>query len=135
MLAAPAMLAGCGGSSPEGAVNKYLGAWQAMDWNAYKASVLPGNAKLTRDQEELAKQKFEQIKVKLDGIKMKTEYDKKDKNKAVVNLTDGTITYKATILGKPKEEPQPISKMPKESRPAFDVVKVNGIWYVDMKLG
>lgn len=135
LLIAPFGLAGCAEKSPEGALNGYLSAWQDSDWTAFKESVAPQKRKLSEVQEELAKQKFKQVKVKLDGIKMTTEYDKKDRNKAVVTLTDGKITYTAKVLGENKTETQDIGKMPEKERPYFGVVKVDGTWYVDMDLG
>ena len=57
------VLAGCGGNTPEGAVQNFFNAWQSLNWEAYKNAVNPGQ-KLTKNQEELAKLKFKQIKVK-----------------------------------------------------------------------
>lgn len=136
LLAAPFAAAGCGTDNmPEGALNRYLDAWQDSDWGAYKESITPEKRKLNEVQEELAKQKFEQVKVKLDGIEMTTAYDEEDKNRAVVTLTDGKITYTAKVLGENKTETQEIGKMPEEERPYFDTVKVDGTWYVNMDLG
>jgi uncharacterized membrane protein YvbJ len=135
LVVACATLVGCNSNSPAGAVDKYLSAWQNSDWTAIKASVAPAKRNLTKVQDELAKQKFQQTKVKLDGISTATEYDKNDKNKAVVTLTNGKITYTAEILGKSKTETQDIGKMPVDQRPFFDTVKVNGVWYVNFNLG
>lgn len=132
-LLVPVLMAGCaGGNSAEGAVNKYFSAWQSGDWNAFKATVVP--QQLTKDQEALAKEKFQQVKVKVDGLQSTTEPDKADKNKAKVVLTDGKITYTANILGEKKTETQQVKSLAKESR-TFDVVKVKDTWYVDTKLG
>ena len=135
LLVAPFLAAGCAENTPEGALNKYLGAWQDSDWKAFKESVAPEKRKLNKVQDELARQKFQQVKVKLDGIKMVTAYDKKDKNRAVVTLNDGRITYTAKVLGENKTETQDIGKMPEKERPYFGVVRVDGTWYVDMDLG
>ena len=126
------MLAGCGGNTPEGAVKKYLNAMQSGDWEAYKEAVVP--QELTEEQEELAKGAFEQVKVKVDGIKMTTEYDEKDDNKAAVVFTDGKITYTAKILGENKSETRDMKDVEKENR-TLNTVKVKGTWYVDTKLG
>jgi len=136
LIASFMLLAGCGESNtPAGALDKYLSAWKDSNWAAFKQSVAPVKRNLNKVQDELAKQKFEQVKVGLDGISTETEYDKQDKNKAVVTLTGGKITYTAEILGKKKTETQDIGKMPKDKRPFFDAVKVNGVWYVNMDLG
>lgn len=134
-LATPLLLTGCESNTPEGAVSKFLGAWQDLNWDAYKKSVAPANQKLTKEQEELAKKNFEQIKVKLDNIKMSTTYDQQDKNKAKVDLTGGTITYTAKILGEVQtSKPEDIAKMDPSTRPFYNTVKVDGVWYVDQKL-
>lgn len=132
MLVAGAVLAGCGGSDPESAVRKYFSAWQKSDWGAFKQAVVP--QELTKDQEALAKEKFGQVKVKVDGLKMQTSLDSKSKNRAVVVLTDGKITYSARILGRDQTEVQDMKKVQKEQR-TFTVVNVKGSWYVDTKLG
>jgi hypothetical protein len=89
---------------------------------------------LTKDQEELAKQKFQQIKVKFQDVKMQTKFDPKDKNKATVSLVSGKITDTADILGKQRTDTVDISKMDPNSRPVYDAVQVNGVWYVNTSL-
>jgi len=131
-LTAPALLLGCGGSTPESAVSKYFSAWQAGDWEAFKEAVVP--QKLSKDQEALAEEKFKQVKVKVDGLKMSTEFDKNDSSKANVLLTDGKITYTAKILGETKTDTEDLTKVEKEFR-TYTAVKVDGVWYVDTKLG
>lgn len=135
LIAATALfaLAGCASNTPEGAVQKLLSAWQALDWQAYKTAVTPGQ-KLTKDQEELAKQKFQQVKVKFQDVKTQTQVDPKDKNKATVTLVSGKATYTADILGKQKTEVQDIAKQDPKVRSVYDVVKINGVWYVDTTL-
>lgn len=125
-------IAGCGGSDPQSAVRSYFSAWQGGDWEAFKQAVAP--QELTEDQEALAKEKFGQVKVKVEGLKMQTTLDTKDKNKAVVVLTDGKITYSARILGKDQTEVQDMKKVEKELR-TFTVIRVDGSWHVDTKLG
>lgn len=132
-LLVPVLMAGCaGGNSPGGAVDKYFRAWQSGDWNAYKAAVVP--QQLTKDQEALAKEKFQQVKVKVEGLQTSTELDNKDKNKAKVVMTNGKITYTAPILGEKKTDTQDFKTLPKEQR-TLDVVKVKDTWYVDNTLG
>ncbi|MDD5447593.1 MAG: hypothetical protein PHO53_00255 [Actinomycetota bacterium] len=126
-------LYGCGGGGPEGAVRRYLEAWERLDWEAYKNSVAPGR-KLTPEEEELARQKFKQVKIKTSDLKMKTTYSK-DKKQAEVVISQGKITYTANVLGTKKTEVQDIGKMKEEEKPTFKVVLVNGNWYVDIELG
>jgi hypothetical protein len=135
LVVVPCLLAaaGCGGDSPQSAVQRFLSAWQALDWNAYKNVVAPGQ-KLTKDQEELAKQKFQQIKVKFQDIKLETKIDPKDKNKATVTLVSGKITDTADILGKQRTDTVDVAKMDANSRPVYDAVQVNGVWYVNTSL-
>ncbi|MCG2794575.1 MAG: hypothetical protein L6427_01665 [Actinomycetia bacterium] len=133
-LVAPVALSGCGGSSPEGAVNSFLKAWQDMNWEAFKASVAPERRELTKEQEELAKQKFEQIQVKTEGLKMQTVYSEEDEKKAAVVLTDGKITFTAMILGEKKTETRNIKDLSKEER-TYATVQVDSTWYVDKDLG
>ncbi len=133
ILTVTALVVGCGGgNSPDGAVTKYFNAWQSGDWNAFKASVVP--QKLTKDQEALAKQKFEQVKIKVQGLSLTTELNKADKNKATVVITNGKITYTAPILGQQKTETRDFKSLQKEER-VVNVVKVNDVWYVDSALG
>ncbi|PKQ28791.1 MAG: hypothetical protein CVT63_01055 [Candidatus Anoxymicrobium japonicum] len=134
LVPALVLLAGCGGNTPEGAVRGHLNAWQSLNWEAYKKTVNP-EKKLTKDQEELAKQKFKQIQVKFQDLKMQTGLDPKDKNRATVTIVSGKAIYTATILGKKKTDTQDITKMDSRDRPTFDVVRMNGAWYVDTKLG
>lgn len=135
LASAVPLLSGCGGNTPDSAVMEYLKAMESGNWEDYKASVAPGMANFTKEQEALAKQKFNQVEVTFDGIKTKTTYDKKDKNKADVELVGGKITYTAKILGEKKTEIQDIKKMKEDQRPLFPTKKVDGTWYVDMKIG
>lgn len=126
-------LAGCSSNTPEGAVQGYFSAKQALDWEAYKKAVVP--QKLAKKDEALAKQQFEQLKLKVQDLKMQTQADPKDKTKATVTITNGKITYTADILGKLQSDTQDISKVPPKDRPIFETVQVNGVWYVDTQLG
>lgn len=135
LVVVPCLLgaAGCGSDSPQSAVQRFLSAWQALDWQSYKKAIVPGQ-KLTKDQEELAKQKFQQVKVKFQDIKTVTKIDPKDKNKATVTLVSGKITDTADILGKQRTDTIDIAKMDPNTRPVYDAVQVNGVWYVNTSL-
>ncbi|MFH1151187.1 MAG: hypothetical protein V1748_12010 [Actinomycetota bacterium] len=132
VVALAASLTGCGGDSPEGAVNKYLSAWQALDWNAFESSVAPDNRLSGQDEEE-AKIYLEQIPVEFKDIKLSTTLDPKDKNKAKVVITGGTVTYKPKIIGKEKTDTKDFSKIAEDAR-TYDVVRINGVWYVNTEL-
>lgn len=125
---------GCGGNSPEAAVRQFFDSWQSNDWEAHVKSVAPGR-KLTKDQEALAKNKFEQIKIEFKDLEMQSKIDGKDKNRATVTVTGGQIVYTVNILGNNKTETQDISRMDADEKPSFDVVNVNGTWFVDTPLG
>jgi hypothetical protein len=133
LVAAALALAGCSSNSPEGAVQSYFTAKQSLDWEGYKKAVAP--QKLAAKDESLAKQQFNQIKVKFQDLKMQTQYNPKDKSKATVTLTGGKVTYTADILGKQQSDTQDITKVDPKDRPVFETVKVNGVWYVDTQLG
>lgn len=135
LLVAPVVLVGCGVGSPEGAVREYFKAWQDMDWEAFKAAHAPQKRNLTKDQEELAKQKFEQIQVKSEGLKMETTYSKEDKKRATVVVVEGKISYTAMILGEKKTDTQDVGKMDKDNRPKYNTIEVDGVWYIDEELG
>jgi hypothetical protein len=134
LASVPLTLAGCGDNSPAGAVGRLLDAWQNMNWNAYKQAVVPAERNLPKDLDELAKQKFQQVQAKFQDIKTKTVYGANDSNKATVVLDGGKITIKAQILGKNQTETRDVTKMPKEER-TFETQRVNGVWYVNIKLG
>jgi hypothetical protein len=123
------LLAGCSSNSPEGAVNKYLSAQQSGNWDALKAALVPQN--LTKEQEALAKEKFQQVKVKFEGLKTQTTYEKNDKNKATVVLTEGKVTYTAKILGETKTE---TADLKKQEKLPYYVVTIKDVWYVDTKI-
>ena len=129
-IAVPALLtvAGCGSSTPQATVQNFLNAWQSNNWEAFKKTVNPSQ-KLTKNQEALAKLRFEQIKVKFQDIKMQTKADAKDPNKATVTLVDGKVSYTSDILGKQQTDTQDLSKQ--KDRPFYDTVKINGVWYIE----
>jgi hypothetical protein len=123
-----AVLPGCGGDSPEKAVNNYLNALQSGDWTAFKATMVSQN--YTKEQEALAKSKLEQIKVKFQDVQTKTTYDKSDKNKATVVLVGGKVSYTIPIGGKPKTETMNIMELETPQR-TYQTVKVKGVWLVE----
>jgi len=125
------VLTGCGINSPEGAVSKYLNALQSGDWEAFKATVVPQN--FTKEQDALARDKFEQMKVKFEDVETKTTYDKTDKNKAIVVMTGGKVTTTAKILGNEKTETVDMKKLDEPSR-TYETVRKDGNWIVDTKL-
>jgi len=137
LLSAGILVAGCGGeeNTPEGAVQKFLQAWADQDWSAYKQAVAPARRKLNEMQEKLALDQFKQMKVSWDDVGMKAVEDKKDPNKATVDLVSGKVTITARIRGKNETNTFDLGKEGKKGKYAFDAVKVNGVWYVDQPLG
>jgi hypothetical protein len=125
------VLAGCGSNTPQGAVSRYLNTLQSGDWEAFKATVVPQN--FTKEQNALAKDKFEQMKVKFEDVETRTMYDQSDKNKATVVMTGGKVTTTANILGKEKTETVDIKKLDKPGR-TYETVRKDGNWVVDTKL-
>lgn len=131
-----ALLPGCGdtGDSPEDIVSRFLEAWEQQNWDEYKATIAPERTKLNKEMMELAKAEFNNKKVKFSGLKMKTTYDDKDGNRAVVTLTGGKGMWRAPVASKEITELQDIGKMKDEEKPAVPTVKVEGKWYVDLPL-
>lgn len=127
-----ALLPGCGGNSPEGAVNKYLSSWQALDWKAFESSVAPAN-RLSGTDEQRAEVYLTQIPVEFKDVKFKTTYDPNDKNKAKVLITGGSVTYKPKVLGEQKTDTKDFAKIAEDAR-TYDTVRINGVWYVDTEL-
>lgn len=127
------LVAGCGNdNSAEGAVRKYFSAWENGNWEEFKKAVVP--QELTKDEETLAKEKFAQVQVKVEGLSLKATISEEDASKATVVLTGGKLSYTAIILGEKKTESVDITSQPEEDR-TYNVVKKDGTWYVDTLLG
>lgn len=131
-LAAFSVLCGCRGSSPEAAVEQYFEAWSESDWELYRDSVLVNTKKPAVFDEDTAKQEFERIRLRAEGLEMETAYDKEDGDIAVATLVKGKITLTAKLLGKDKTETLDIATMESEDRPTFKLRKQGGKWYVDV---
>ncbi len=135
LVAAGLTASGCGvENSPEGAVRKFFKAWEEGNWKAYKSCIAPEKRKLSKVEDELARMRFEQTKVRFEGIELKVQRSQEDRNKAVVHLRSGKIKYTAVIMGEKKTEVQDIGKMPENERPFFETVRVGGKWYVIIDL-
>jgi hypothetical protein len=128
--------AGCGGaSSPEQAVNDFYEAIEAGDWNAYLNTVLPDNVRrMTQSDADDAKKQFEEADYKYSGLKYKTVYDSKNKEKADVELTAGKIT--GTNPSTSQKETTTIEEIKKtyDITPSITVQKYKGSWYVDVPM-
>ena len=127
--------AGCGAATPQDAVSNFYKAIEARNWNAYLGSILPDNVRrMTSDDALEAKKQFKAADFKYTGLKFKTIYNKKDKDKADVELTAGTIT--GTNPATKKKESTTIAEIKKSYNvtPAIQVRKYKGKWYVDVPM-
>jgi hypothetical protein len=128
---------GCGGSSsPDTAVRNLFQAINNGDWDAFLGSVLPERVRVMSDT-EMQTQK-EQIKKKSEGytdLKMKVEYDKKNKDVATVVITGGKISHENPTTGQ-KETViiEDYVKQYPEQVPTIKVRKFKGRWYADIQL-
>lgn len=127
--------AGCGASTPQDAVSNFYKAIEARNWNAYLGSILPDNVRRMTESDTLeAKKQFKEADFKYTGLKFKTSYDKKDKDKADVELTAGTIT--GTNPATKKKESTTIAEIKKsyDVTPTIQVQRYKGKWYVDVPM-
>jgi uncharacterized protein YchJ len=120
-LTVPFFATGCGAESPDAAVREFYKAIETHNWNAYLASVLQ-------------KKKFLENDFKYIGLKLKTTFNKSDKDKAEVELTAGVIKGKNPTTG--KEESTTIAEIKKTYgiTPTINTEKYKGTWYVDVPL-
>lgn len=135
-LAVPVLLGGCGGaSSPEQAVRNFYDAIEARDWNAYLSSIYPENVRrMTQADMNDEEKKFKEADFKYSGLKFKTVYDKKNKSKAEVELTDGKITGTNPMTN--EKETTTIAEIKKNYgiTPTINTRKYKGQWYVDVPM-
>lgn len=118
------------GKTPEEAVRRFLTAWEAGDWNSYKASVVVNGVQPSGKNEDAARRVFDGMKISFNNLSMKTATDGDEK--ATVFLTGGTITTTANILGKSKTSSIDLAKVADSQRPQFRVVKVGDTWFVEV---
>lgn len=127
--------AGCGAQTPEQAVRDFYKAIEEHDWNAYLGSVLPDNVRrMTEVDVQKQKEEFKASDYSYKGLKLKTEYDKKDKDKADVKLVAGLVSGKNPSTG--EKERTTIAKIKKEYgfTPSIETRKSKGRWYVVVPL-
>ncbi len=130
-IAVPVAAGGCGASTPQDAVSNFYKAIEARNWNAYLGSILPDNVRRMTQSDMLeAKKQFQEADFKYTGLKFKTAYDKKDKDKADVELTEGTIT--GTNPATKKKESTTIAEIKKSYNvtPTIQVQRYRGNWFV-----
>ena len=134
-LSLTVFLSGCGASSPEEAVSNFYKAIEDQDWNAYLSSVYPENVRrMTETDTSEQEEQFNETSYKYTGLKFKTTYDKKDKSKASVELTEGKITGTNPMTN--EEETTTIAEI-KENygiTPTIETRKYKGQWYVDVPM-
>jgi hypothetical protein len=134
-LAATLAVSGCGAPNPQTAVQNFYKAIENHDWNAYLSAVAPENVKrMTAQDRSSQKKKFESTGFKYEGVKYKAIIDKKNPDKASVELTDGVIKGKNQQTG--QQEATTIAQIKKDYgiTPALDTIKYKGRWYVDVPL-
>ena len=127
--------AGCGAQSPEQAVRDFYKAIETHDWNAYLGSVLPDNVRrMTEVDAQKQKKEFKSSDYSYKGLKLKTEYDRKDKDKADVKLMAGLVSGKNPSTG--KIERTTIAKIKKDYgfTPSIETRRSKGRWYVVVPL-
>lgn len=134
-LLVPALTAGCGASTPQQAVDNFYKSIQARNWNAYIESVLPNNVRrMTQTDVQDEKKKFEQQNYTYEGLKYKTSYNKKDKNKAEVELTSGKISGTDPTTNQKQSTTIEEIKKSYNITPTISAVKYKGSWYVDVPM-
>jgi hypothetical protein len=134
-LAVPVLTAGCGASTPQQAVNDFYKSIQARNWNAYLGSVLPDNVRrMTQTDIQDQKKKFLQQNYTYEGLKYKTIIDPKDKNKADVELTSGTISGTDPTTNQKQSTTIEEIKKSYNITPTIKAVRFRGNWYVDLPM-
>lgn len=134
-IAVPLFATGCGAQTPDTAVRDFYRAIETHNWNAYLNSVLPDNVRrMTSTDMADQKKKFLANDFKYLGLKLKTTFDKNDKNKADVELTAGVVKGKNPTTG--KEESTSIAEIKKTYgiTPTLTTEKYKGTWYVNVPL-
>lgn len=127
----PVLLTGCGPSTPEAAVQDFYKAIDDGNWDAYLGSVLPENIRrMTEEDARNEKERFLAGDSTFEELKFKTVYDKKDKNKAEVELTEGKITGTNPMTGEKETTTIAEIKEQYEITPSLGVQKYKGRWYV-----
>lgn len=126
------ILSGCGENSPQAAVERFFKAWEELDWEDYKDSLVVDGRKPSGANEDLARQEFEQVRVRVEDLKTETSYDQNDKNVAFVTLVKGKITLTTDLLGKEKTRTLDLAEMNREDLPTITVKRIRGTWYVEM---
>lgn len=134
-LALPMFTAGCGSQTPEQSVRDFYKAIETHNWNAYLGAVLPDNVRrMTEVDMQKQKKEFLATDFTYKGLVLKTKYDRKNKNKAEVQLEAGVISGKNPTTG--KTERTTIAQIKKDYgvTPGIDTQKFKGTWYVDVPL-
>ncbi|MFH1151186.1 MAG: hypothetical protein V1748_12005 [Actinomycetota bacterium] len=134
-LILPFFAAGCGPQSPQAAVQDFFGAIQDQNWNAYLGSILPDDARsMSQEDQATMKADFEKTKTSFKDVKYKTEYDKKDKDKATVSVVSGSITAKDEATGETQKTTVDELKKTYGKVPTYNTENFKGRWYVDLDL-
>lgn len=134
-LAAPFFAAGCGAQTPEAAVGNFFTAMETNSWNDYLNSILPDNVRRATS-EELREQEnsFDETNLQYVNIKYKVNKDRRNPDKATVELVSGRVRVKNPQTG--KFETTSIAEIKKQygSNPSINTVLYKGSWFVDVPL-
>jgi len=126
---------GCGSQTPDAAVRSFYSSIQKHDWNAYLSSVLPENVRrMTEADVRSQKKDFLASDFVYKNLQLKNVYDRKDKNKADVQLEAGTIVGKNPSTGKTEQTTIAEIKKTYGVTPAIAAQRYKGRWYVDVPL-
>ncbi|MDD5447594.1 MAG: DUF4878 domain-containing protein [Actinomycetota bacterium] len=133
MVLIVAALCGCGPQTPEEVVKNFYKAMNDGDYNAYVNCLLPDEARrMSVEESRELKNLVEQKPVEFENLKLKVTYDKKNKNKATVEVVQGAVKYKNPQTG--KSEKMSVADIIKREGSFAEIPtrKYKGRWYVDI---
>lgn len=137
LLVLPLLTAGCGGGAPtpEQAVEDFYQAVQDGDWNAYLGAILPENVRrMTESDVQDTREQFENSDYEYKDLKYKTIPDERDKDKAKVELTSGTIVGTNPMTNQKESTSVEEIKKTYNITPSIDARRFKGSWYVDVPM-
>lgn len=128
-----AVICGCGPQTPEEVVRKFYKAMGEGDYDTYVSCILPDKVRgMTAEESSELKDLVEQKLIEFENLKLKVTYDKKNKNKATVEVVQGVVKYKNPQTG--KSEKMSVADIIKSegSFAKISTRKYKGRWYVDI---
>lgn len=134
-LAVPVFLAGCGSQTPAAAVSAFYSSQQNRDLNAFLSSVLPTDVRRMTDADLAGvKKQIAANQIKSQGLRFKTILDKKDPNKATVEIVSGVLNVKDSATGQTQRITIADYKKQTGNYPAYQTEKYKGRWYLNVPL-